>query len=88
MTDAELKAAILEILQAKASSILQLARRLHQDVDCIQDAVLDMERRGIAERVPLATPWRVTQFCGGEQALRCAPCSATDGLPSRMILQR
>lgn len=61
MTDAELKAAILEILQAKASSILQLARRLHQDVDRIQDAVLDMERRGIAERVPLATPWRVTQ---------------------------
>jgi predicted transcriptional regulator len=61
VTDAELKAAILEILQAKASSILQLARRSRQDVDRVQDTILDLERRGMAERVPLATPWRVTQ---------------------------
>ena len=58
-TDQELRDAILENLKAKPLNVLQLARLLHETTDRIHDVIMDLERRGKIEPVPLAKPYRV-----------------------------
>jgi len=57
----ELTDAILEILRRNPLNILQLARCLNETVDHIQDALMDLERRGKVARMPLAVPWTVVK---------------------------